>query len=293
MHRAEPGRGAEGRRRVSARSDGGCGSTASGARASCGTRSCARPTTTPSRACCSSTASTATTTWLLRKHRRDQPVRRAAAAGLRLLLPGLDRPDALRVAPVRGRRARSTRRGFADVAAAGGAHARQRARRRRVWPLPQQQEEARRKRRIGLGFTGLGDALVMLNLRYDSDDGARDRRAASPQSMRDAAYDASVDLARERGAFPLFNADLYLSAGTFASRLPQALKRAHPRARPAQLAPAVDRADRHHQPGLRRQRQQRHRAAVQLDLHAQEARWPTAASRNTRSRTTPGGCTGI
>jgi ribonucleoside-diphosphate reductase alpha chain len=36
-----------------------------------------------------------------------------------------------------------------------------------VWPLPQQQEEARRKRRIGLGFTGLGDALVMLNLRYD------------------------------------------------------------------------------------------------------------------------------
>ena len=42
--------------------------------------------------------------------------------------------------------------------------------------------------------------------------------------MRDAAYDASVDLARERGAFPLFNADLYLSGGTFASRLPQPLK---------------------------------------------------------------------
>ncbi|HET9206864.1 MAG TPA: ribonucleoside-diphosphate reductase, adenosylcobalamin-dependent, partial [Burkholderiaceae bacterium] len=42
--------------------------------------------------------------------------------------------------------------------------------------------------------------------------------------MRDAAYDASADLARERGAFPLFNADLYLSRGAFASRLPQALK---------------------------------------------------------------------
>ena len=42
--------------------------------------------------------------------------------------------------------------------------------------------------------------------------------------MRDAAYDASADLARERGAFPLFNADLYLSRGSFASRLPQALK---------------------------------------------------------------------
>jgi ribonucleoside-diphosphate reductase alpha chain len=48
--------------------------------------------------------------------------------------------------------------------------------------------------------------------------------------MRDAAYDASVDLAIERGPFPLFNADLYLSGGTFASRLPPALKdriRAH------------------------------------------------------------------
>jgi ribonucleoside-diphosphate reductase alpha chain len=42
--------------------------------------------------------------------------------------------------------------------------------------------------------------------------------------MRDAAYDASADLAAERGAFPLFNADLYLSGASFASRLPQALK---------------------------------------------------------------------
>ena len=89
--------------------------------------------------------------------------------------------------------------------------------------------------------------------------------------MRDTAYDASVDLARERGAFPLFNADLYLSGSTFASRLPQPLKDRIRAARPAQFAPAVDRAHRHHQPGLRRQRQQRHRARLQLDLHAQEA----------------------
>ena len=52
----------------------------------------------------------------------------------------------------------------------------------------------------------------MLGLRYDTRAGARDGARASPRSMRDAAYDASVDLARERGAFPLFNADLYLSA---------------------------------------------------------------------------------
>ncbi len=98
-----------------------------------------------------------------------------------------------------------------------------------MWPLPQQHEEARRKRRVGLGFTGLGDALVMLGLRYDSEP-ARLMAQRIAEQMRDAAYDASVDLAIERGAFPLFNADLYLSGGTFASRLPQALKdriRAH------------------------------------------------------------------
>src|SRR5207253_6689597 len=44
------------------------------------------------------------------------------------------------------------------------------------------------------------------------------------QAMRDAAYEASVELAQERGAFALFNADLYLSRGSFASRLPAALK---------------------------------------------------------------------
>ncbi|MEI8028978.1 MAG: LAGLIDADG family homing endonuclease [Comamonadaceae bacterium] len=98
-----------------------------------------------------------------------------------------------------------------------------------VWPLPQQQEEARSKRRVGLGFTGLGDALVMLNLRYDTQE-ARDMARQISELMRDTAYDASVELARERGAFPLFNADLYLSGQTFASRLPTALKervRAH------------------------------------------------------------------
>ena len=98
-----------------------------------------------------------------------------------------------------------------------------------VWPLPQQQEEARSKRRVGLGFTGLGDALVMLNLRYDTAE-ARTAAQRISEVMRDAAYEASLELAKERGAFPLFNADLYLSGSNFASRLPQGLKdkiRAH------------------------------------------------------------------
>ena len=91
------------------------------------------------------------------------------------------------------------------------------------WPLPQQQAEAQAKRRIGLGFTGLGDALIMLRLKYDTDR-ARDMATRISEYMRDRAYLASVELAKERGPFPLFNADLYLSGNNFASRLPNELK---------------------------------------------------------------------
>ena len=92
-----------------------------------------------------------------------------------------------------------------------------------AWPLEQQHQEAMAKRRVGLGFTGLGDALIMLRLRYDSAE-ARGMASAISQSMRDYAYRASIALARERGAFPLFNADLYLSGGNFAARLPDEIK---------------------------------------------------------------------
>ena len=93
------------------------------------------------------------------------------------------------------------------------------------WPLAAQQAEASAKRRIGLGFTGLGDALAMLRLRYDQQP-ARDMASKIAAFMRDRAYAASVALAKERGAFPLFNADLYLSGGNFASRLPDDLRTA-------------------------------------------------------------------
>ncbi|MGE5094108.1 MAG: hypothetical protein ACM3SO_03160 [Betaproteobacteria bacterium] len=91
------------------------------------------------------------------------------------------------------------------------------------WPLEAQNKEAMSKRRIGLGFTGLGDALTMLRLRYDTEE-ARAMAARIAEYMRDRAYAASVELAKERGPFPMFNRDLYLSGGNFASRLPQALK---------------------------------------------------------------------
>jgi ribonucleoside-diphosphate reductase alpha chain len=92
------------------------------------------------------------------------------------------------------------------------------------WPLEQQRREALSKRRIGLGFTGLGDALIMLGLRYDNED-ARVLAAAIAETLRDHAYWASVELAKEKGAFPLFDADRYLQS-TFVSRLPEALREA-------------------------------------------------------------------
>ncbi|WP_068638631.1 adenosylcobalamin-dependent ribonucleoside-diphosphate reductase [Thauera butanivorans] len=91
------------------------------------------------------------------------------------------------------------------------------------WPLEQQRAEAASKRRVGLGFTGLGDALIMLGKRYDTPEACEEARKIS-EYMRNRAYLASSELARERGAFPLFNADLYLSGGNFASRLPAEVK---------------------------------------------------------------------
>lgn len=94
-----------------------------------------------------------------------------------------------------------------------------------VWPLAAQQIEARAKRRIGLGFTGLADMLVMMGLSYASI-AARDLAVRIARAMRDAAYAASVELAREKGAFALFDAEAYLRSPHFAARLPEELKQA-------------------------------------------------------------------
>ena len=92
-----------------------------------------------------------------------------------------------------------------------------------VWPLPQQEQEAKNKRRVGLGFTGLGDALIMLGLRFDTAD-ARTMAAKIAEAMRDAAYASSLDLAKEKGSFPLLDKERYLSGPRFASRLPEKIK---------------------------------------------------------------------
>ncbi len=77
------------------------------------------------------------------------------------------------------------------------------------YPLAAQRREAKAKRRIGLGITGLADALIMLGVRYGSDRAVKlagDWMAAISR----AAYIASAELAREKGAFPLFDAARYL-----------------------------------------------------------------------------------
>ena len=79
------------------------------------------------------------------------------------------------------------------------------------FPLPQQAQEAQAKRRIGLGVTGLADALLMTGLRYGSDEAARQTDRWLHAIAR-AAYLASVALAKEKGAFPLFDADPFLAS---------------------------------------------------------------------------------
>lgn len=81
------------------------------------------------------------------------------------------------------------------------------------FPLEQQRQEAQAKRRIGLGVTGLADALLMKGMRYGTEEAAEQTERWMHRIAR-AAYLASVELAKEKGAFPLFDADAYLASGT-------------------------------------------------------------------------------
>ncbi len=90
------------------------------------------------------------------------------------------------------------------------------------YPLPAQEKEAKAKRRIGLGVTGLADALIMCGKRYGSEEG-RDLAQRWMEKIAYAAYAASVELAKEKGAFPLFDAGKFLKR-PFPSSLPQPLQ---------------------------------------------------------------------
>src|SRR5690606_9049960 len=81
------------------------------------------------------------------------------------------------------------------------------------FPLPEQRHEAQAKRRIGLGVTGLADALIMCRTRYGSDASIGLIRKWMKTLSR-AAYLGSVEIAKEKGPFPLFVADAYLAGET-------------------------------------------------------------------------------
>ena len=91
------------------------------------------------------------------------------------------------------------------------------------FPLQAQQTQARGSRRIGLGLTGLADALIMLDLRYDSDSGVAEAQRIM-QRICEAAYEASTGLAREKGSFPWLEKRAYLNR-PFIRALPAGIRK--------------------------------------------------------------------
>jgi ribonucleoside-diphosphate reductase alpha chain len=87
---------------------------------------------------------------------------------------------------------------------------------------PEIEQTQKRERRLGLGTTGLADALIKLKLRYGSEESLEVIEKIY-RLMRDVAYEASVDLAKEKGNFPMFEADKYLQSG-FTKQLSEAVR---------------------------------------------------------------------
>ena len=80
------------------------------------------------------------------------------------------------------------------------------------FPLEAQKLEAKNKRRIGLGVTGLADALLMVGLRYGSDEAVK-KTEKWMKTIARSAYNASINLAEEKGAFPLFDPEKFIVSG--------------------------------------------------------------------------------
>jgi len=92
---------------------------------------------------------------------------------------------------------------------------------RATYPLPEQELEARNKRRMGLGVTGVANAIEALGFDYGSDPFIRILEDIMA-TIRDECYKASIQLAKEKGAFPLFQKD-YLTS-EFALSLPSEIR---------------------------------------------------------------------
>ncbi|HEV3494563.1 MAG TPA: adenosylcobalamin-dependent ribonucleoside-diphosphate reductase [Reyranella sp.] len=81
------------------------------------------------------------------------------------------------------------------------------------FPLPQQEKEAKAKRRIGLGVTGLADALIFCGVRYGSPEAVR-LTGEWLGAVQRLSYLASADIAAEKGSFPLYDRARYLAGET-------------------------------------------------------------------------------
>ena len=90
------------------------------------------------------------------------------------------------------------------------------------YPTPEQHAESMAKRRTGLGITGLGNMLQQMGIRYGSAEAVKVTESVM-RTIRDNAYLASIELAKERGPFPLFNKELYMK-GRFIQTLPQVIR---------------------------------------------------------------------
>ena len=137
------------------------------------------------------------------------------------------------------------------------------------YPLEAQRREALAKRRIGLGITGLADALIFAGVRYGTPEAAK--LAGSWMAIiQNAAYAASAELAAEKGAFPLYDAKRFAKSPNVAA-LDAPRARGDPPPRRAQRLPYLDRAHGNHL-AAGRQRVERHRAGIRLPLSAPPAR---------------------
>jgi ribonucleoside-diphosphate reductase alpha chain len=92
---------------------------------------------------------------------------------------------------------------------------------RAIYPLPQQEQEAKSKRRMGIGVTGLANVVEAMDHLYGSE-GCKKITRSIMTVIRDECYKASINLAKEKGTFPLFSVDL-LDSG-FAKKLPENIR---------------------------------------------------------------------
>ena len=93
---------------------------------------------------------------------------------------------------------------------------------RTIYPLNEQRKEADLKRRMGLGITGLGNILTLMEMEYGSSSTVRFLHKLM-RTLTHKAYEASSDMAVTKGTFPLYDAKKYLE-GKFVSRFPDYLK---------------------------------------------------------------------